>query len=166
MTVDSYRFVDFATRQVAKAWIAREPARDIPWAPLGKPLAECTVAVISSGAIALKSDKPFDQETERKNPWWGDPTHRVIPRDARGEDLEVYHLHIDTRFVREDLNCLLPLELLSDLEAGGEIGPVAGHHYSYMGYTLDPTSLLEDTVPKIITGLRNDEVDLVLLVPT
>ena len=164
--VDSYRFLDIVTRQMVKAWIAKEPSRDIPWAELQKPVRDCSVAVISSGAVALKSDTPFDQETERKNPWWSDPTHRVIPRDARGEDVEFYQLHIDASFAREDLNCLLPLALLAGLEEGGEIGRLAAHHYSFMGYTLDPTCLIEETTPKIIDGLRNDEVDLVLLIPT
>jgi D-proline reductase (dithiol) PrdB len=166
MTIDSYRFLSFGTGQIVKAWIAREPKRDLPWVPLGKPVSECSVAVISSGAIALRSDTPFDQETERKNPWWSDPTHRVIPREARGEDVEFYQLHIDASFAREDLNCLLPLELLAKMEEAGEIGRLAAHHYSYMGYTLDPTCLLEETTPKIIDGLKNDGVDLVLLVPT
>ena len=164
--VDSYRFLDFLTRQMVKAWIAKEPSRDIPWTTLPKPLGECSVALISSGAIALKSDTPFDQEGERRNPWWSDPTHRVIPRDARGEDVEFYQLHIDASFAREDLNCLLPLDLLAGLEEAEEIGRSAAHHYSYMGYTIDPTCLIEETTPKIIDGLRNDEVDLVLLVPT
>ena len=66
--VDSYRFLDPGTRQMVEGWIAREPERDIPWAPLGKPLGESTVAVISSGAIALRSDEPFDLEGERRNP--------------------------------------------------------------------------------------------------
>ena len=166
MQVDSYRFLDFVTRQMVKAWIAKEPLRDIPWTALRKPVRECSVAVISSGAIALRSDTPFDQETERRNPWWGDPTHRVIPRDARSGDVEFYHLHIDASFAREDLNCLLPLGLLAELEGAGEIGRSAAHHYSYMGYTIDPTCLIEETVPKIIEDLRHDEVDLVLLVPT
>lgn len=166
MPVDSHRFLSFGTSKLVKAWIAKEPARDVPWAPLPKPVTECTVSLISSGAMALKSDPPFDQEGERRNPWWSDPTHRVIPRNATGEDLEFYHLHVDDSFAREDLNCILPLELLAGFEEAGEIGRLAAHHYSYMGYTLDPTELLEETTPKIIDSLRNDQVDLVLLVPT
>ncbi len=77
--IDSFRFVDFVTKQIAKAWIAKEPKREIPWAPLEKPLHESTVAVISSGGIALKTDPPFDQDGERRNPWWGDPSYRIIP---------------------------------------------------------------------------------------
>ena len=164
--VDSWRFVDFVTRQVLKAWIAKEPTREIPWSPLKKPLAECTVALISSGAIALKTDVPFDQEGERKNPWWADPTYRIIPKTATERDIEIYHLHIDPSFGREDLNCILPLKLLDVMAMGGEIGRSAPRHYSFMGYTIDPTQLVEETTPKIIEDLREDGVDIVSLVPT
>jgi hypothetical protein len=34
-----------------------------------------------------------------------------------------------------------------------------------MGYILDATALLRDTVPQIIAGLRAQEVDAVVLVP-
>jgi D-proline reductase (dithiol) PrdB len=164
--IDSYRFLDFITRQVAKAWIATEPEREIPWTPLEKPLADCTVAVISSGGIALKTDTPFDQEGERINPWWGDPSHRVIPNTATSQDVELYHLHIDASFGRQDLNCLLPLQRLDELTEAGEIGRSSPRHYSFMGYQIDPTSLVEDTTPRMIRDLKEDGVDVVLLVPT
>ena len=38
MTIDSYRFHDFASRQVMKAWAAREEPGVIPFTPLAKPL--------------------------------------------------------------------------------------------------------------------------------
>jgi D-proline reductase (dithiol) PrdB len=164
--VDSYRFLDFGTRQVAKAWIKNEPLREVPWSPFKKPLVEATVSVISSAALALKTDEPFDQDGERRNPWWGDPSYRVIPRTATEEEVEIYHLHIDPSFGREDLNCILPLRRLEELQENGEIGSVAPRHYSYMGYTIDPTELLEVTVPEMVRDLREDEVDVVLLVPT
>ncbi|MBT8397361.1 MAG: hypothetical protein HKO65_06445 [Gemmatimonadetes bacterium] len=164
--VDSWRFVDAVTRKILKTWIGREPKRKIPWTPLSKPLSECTVALVSSGAIALKTDIPFDQEGERQNPWWGDPSYRKIPKDSTEEDVEVYHLHIDPTFGRQDLNCLLPVNRLAELEASGEIGRQSPRHFSYMGYTIDPRELLEDTTPDIIGDLREDGVDVVLLVPT
>jgi D-proline reductase (dithiol) PrdB len=165
-TVDSFRFVDFVTRKVLKSWIEREPERRIPWTPLEKPLSECRVAAITSGAVALRSDLPFDQEGERRNPWWSDPTFRVLPATATEKDTEVYHLHIDPTFGREDLNCLLPLGRLADLAEMGVIGEVAPRHLSYMGYTIDPTELIENSVPDMAEILLADEVDLVLLVPT
>jgi len=164
--VDSNRFLDFATRQVVKGWIQREAPKEMPWSPLTKPLSECRVAVVNSGGIALKSDPPFDQDGERRNPWWGDPSFRIIPSHTTEKDVEVYHLHIDPSFCRQDINCLIPLQRLDELEKSGEIGSVAPRHYSYMGYILEPTALLEETTPAIIEHLGEDQVDLVLLVPT
>jgi hypothetical protein len=35
---------------------------------LGEPLHQCSVALISLAGIALATDKPFEQEVERRNP--------------------------------------------------------------------------------------------------
>ena len=71
--VDSFRYLDFISRTMVKAWIEDAAPCTVPWAPLARPLSECTVAMLSSGGIALKTDKPFDQDGERRNPWWGIP---------------------------------------------------------------------------------------------
>src|SRR4029434_5138203 len=76
MAIDSYRFLDFATRQVMKAWAAREEPGVIPFTPLAKSLRECTVALVSTAAVARNNDRPFDQDGEWRNPWWGDPSFR------------------------------------------------------------------------------------------
>jgi hypothetical protein len=73
MSIDSYRFLDFAARQVVKAWAARQRPGMIPFTPLTKALGECTVALVSTAGVARTDDLPFDQEHERRNPWWGDP---------------------------------------------------------------------------------------------
>ncbi len=164
--VDSYRFLDPLTQTVIKSWIARETPRPIPWTLLKKPLSECTIALISSAGIALKTDRPFDQEGERRNPWWGDPTFRILPSETTAQDVGVYHLHIDPRFGLQDLNCLLPLQRLKELEQEGVVGRVAPHHYSIMGYILEPRVLLEETTPAIIQHLCEEQVDVVLLFPT
>lgn len=163
--VDAYRFLDFLTAKVVRSWTGMETPREIPWTPLSKPLADCTVALISSGGIALKTDEPFDQEGERQNPWWGDPSYRVIPRTATAEDIKVYHLHVNTHYPEQDLNCLLPLQRLAELEEAGIIGRSAPSHYSFMGYILQPETLLEDSTPAMIRGLQAEAVDAVVLVP-
>lgn len=163
--VDSYKYISGITKRLVKTWISKEEQRDIPWTPLNKPLAESTVALISSGGIALKDDRPFDQEGERLNPWWGDTSFRVIPRQTTEEDVEIYHLHIDPSYARRDINCLLPLQRLAALEANGEIGRMAPHHYSFMGYIPQPEALIEESVPAIIQGLQVEGVNVVVLVP-
>lgn len=163
--VDPYRFVDRLSRRVVDAWIKREPPREIPWTPLAKPLGDCRVALISTAGVALKEDRPFDQEGERQNPWWGDPSFRVIPHTATEEDVCIYHLHIDSGYAQQDLNCILPLQRLLALETAGEIGRSAPSHYSFMGYILQPQVLLEESTPAIIDRLQTENVDVVLLVP-
>jgi D-proline reductase (dithiol) PrdB len=162
--VDSYRFIGGITKRMIRSWIKLESPREIPWTPLSKPLSECTVALISTGGIALKTDHPFDQEGERQNPWWGDPSYRVIPQTARAEDIRVYHLHIDASLAEQDLNCLLPIERLAELAEIEKIGCVAPSHYSFMGYQLEPQELLEKSIPAIIEHLHADQVNVAVLV--
>ena len=163
--VDSFRFVDLGTRQVMRAWIAREPRRDPVWAPLAKPLSESRLAIVSSAAVALVDDEPFDAEGERHDPWWGDPSYRRIPAGARTGDVRLWHLHIDTRPGEQDLDCVLPLARTAELIAEGALGDIAATHYSLMGYLLRPETFFTTSVPAMIEGMQAEEVDAVLLVP-
>lgn len=163
--VDSYKFLDGITRRLVKSWIKREPQREIPWTPLSRPMAECTVALVSTGGIALKTDRPFDQEGERRNPWWGDPSYRIIPKTTRTEDIRVCHLHIDPVPAQSDINCLLPIERLNDLVTYGIVGRAAPSHYSFMGYVLKPQELLQKSIPAMIDQMHCEDVDVVVLIP-
>ena len=165
-SVDSYRFVDGMTRRVIKSWVRKEQARPIPWTPLSKAVSECRVALVSSAGVALNEDHPFDQQIERDNPWFADPSYRVIPQSASTGDLTLYHLHVEPTFFKQDMNCLLPIERLEELEKAGEIGRTAQSHFSYMGYTVQPGPLLENSVPSIVRQLREEAVDIVILVPS
>jgi hypothetical protein len=163
--VNSYRFLDGIPRRMMKHWATLGAPRQIPWSLLAKPMSQCTVSIVSSAAVALKTDQPFDQEIERQDPWSSDPSYRVLPRATTTGDVGVYHLHINTSFARQDLNCVMPLERLNQLEALGEIGQSAPSHYSYVGYTVRPDALLRHAVPGIIGQLRQEQVDAVVLVP-
>lgn len=165
MPIDSYRYVDFATRQVMKAWAAREEPGAIPFTPLAKPLRECTVALLSTAGIARNDDRPFDQERERRDPWWGDPSFRRIPLGTTESDIRLYHLHIDPRFGEADLDVVLPMRRLAELAGEGVVGRPAPTHYSIMGYILEPTELVENTAPAIAASMHDEDVDAVVLVP-
>jgi D-proline reductase (dithiol) PrdB len=165
MSIDSYRLLDFASRQVMKAWASRERPGIIPFAPLPKPLAECTVALISTAGIARHDDRPFDQEGERQNPWWGDPSFREIPFGTTERDVRLYHMHIDPRFGEADLDVVLPMRRLAELAEQGVVGRPAGRHYSLMGFILDPGVLVGQTAPAIAALMRADAVDAAALVP-
>jgi D-proline reductase (dithiol) PrdB len=164
--VDHNLYLDFLTRKLMRAWIEREqtPA-SIPWTPLRKPLAESMVAFVSSAGVARLCDHPFDQERERWDPWWGDPSYRLIPRATRTDAVSLYHLHIDTSFGERDLNCVLPLDRLADLEQMHVIGRSAQTHYSFVGYLLRPEEFLETSVPAMVARMHSERVDVVLLAP-
>jgi len=157
--------IGFANRQIVTAWTEREPSREIPWTPLEKPLSACRVALVSTAALAVDGDEPFDQEGERRNPWWGDPSFRVLPRDTRTGGAVSWHLHIDTSVPARDLDSVLPLARLAELESEGFVGSSAPSHYSFMGYILKEKELLESSVPAMIAQMKREEVDAVLLVP-
>ena len=165
MAIDSYRFLDFASRQIMKAWTARQEPGVIPFTPLPRPLGECTMALLSTAGVARNDDRPFDQEGERRNPWWGDPSFRKIPLGTTEKDVRLYHLHIDTRFGESDLDVVLPMRRLAELASEGMVGRPAPTHYSTMGYILDPTELVAKTAPAIIECLQAERVDAVVLVP-
>lgn len=163
--VDSYRYLRGVSKTLIKTWVKLESPREIPWTTLAKPLSESTVALISTGGIALKTDRPFDQEGERQNPWWGDPSYRIIPRGTMSGDIRVYHMHIDPRHGERDLNCLLPLDRLVELAETGKVGRAAPSHYSFMGYLLDPQELIMKSLPMMIEHLRADAVDAAVFIP-
>jgi D-proline reductase (dithiol) PrdB len=158
--------MDFLTRKVMKGWFEHEPRpADTPWTPLSKPLAECRIALVSSAGVALKTQRPFDQEGERRDPWWGDPGYRLIPRGTKSEEARLFHLHIDTAFGDRDINCVLPLDRLDELVSAGVVGAAAPSHYSFMGYLLRPAEFLRTSLPAMIERMRAEAVDVALLVP-
>jgi D-proline reductase (dithiol) PrdB len=167
MAIDSYRFLDFATRQIIKAWVGRQAldGSPIPWTPMTKPLAECTVALVTTAGVACTDDEPFDQDGERANPWWGDPTHRSIPQSATEHDVALHHLHIDRRFGEQDLDVVLPMRRLAELAAQGVVGRPADRHYSIMGYQLRAEVMERETAPAIAREMRAQGVDAAALVP-
>ena len=128
---------------------------DIPWTPLSRPLAQATVALVSTAGIHLCADTPFALKS--------DTSFRVIPRTARPTDLCITHEHYDRRDAARDPNLVFPLERLLELEAEGIVGRVADMHYGF-GFTDDPLDLL---APGREVGalLAQAGVDLALLVP-
>jgi len=152
------------------AWIntfipAESYSGTIPFTPLEKPVSECRIAAVTSAGISMKSDPPFDMEREKAEPDWGDPTHRVIPKHAIGSDISVNHLHINTSYISRDINVILPLQRLADLHAQGMIGAVADSHYSFYGFQWKHETYLDTGIAPMITQMKQEGVDAVVLTP-
>lgn len=123
------------------------------------------MALLSTAGVARNDDLPFDQEGERRNPWWGDPSFRRIPLGTTEKDVRLYHMHIDPRFGEADLDVVLPMRRLTELSLEGVVGRPATTHYSIMGYILEPTKLLEETTPTIAAQMHAESVDAAALFP-
>jgi len=165
--VDPWRFAGgFLKNMLSKAIPDRKFEGEIPWAPLGRPLAEAKVALLSTAGLSMKDDAPFDMEFERQNPTKGDSSWRRLRADATSESIEANHLHIDTGYIEKDLNVALPLDRLRELVAAGRVGSLAESHYSIMGFQGNDSSRLEqESAPAIAEAMRSEEVDLALLAP-
>jgi D-proline reductase (dithiol) PrdB len=165
MTVDSYKYLPRSMKTMYEATpVTTEPAA---WAPLAKPLSRCRLALMTSAGIYLKdSQEPFDEERERQNPEWGDPTYREIPTDVRQAQIACSHLHINHQDLLEDVDEVLPLRAFQKLAAEGVIGELAPLHYSFMGYQeRQLKDWREVQGPELAAKLRERAVDVLLLAP-
>ena len=165
--VDAFRFTGRLIKKIiVEAIDGTLPPATIPWAIPAKPLAQSRVALLTTAGISMLNDTPFDMEAERKNPVWGDPSWRKIRNDASSDDVAVNHLHIDTNYIKSDINVALPLHPLADLVAAEFVGSSAPNHYSIMGFQGEDSSTLENlSGPEIAQAMHNDEVDLAILAP-
>jgi D-proline reductase (dithiol) PrdB len=165
-TVDGFRFIPPSLKAWIKKDIPDQPySAKIPWTALNKSIKETTFTLVTTAGISMKTDAPFDLEREKVEPAWGDPSYREIPRTATEKDIEVSHLHINTNYIRQDINVMLPLTRFQEFETEGIIGKLAPTCYSYYGFQLDPTVLLNETMPQVAVRMREENVEAVLLTP-
>jgi len=169
MPVDSFKYLP---RLIAAVYQVtdREPELPIPWTPFSRPLAESKFGLVTSGGLYQPGvEPPFDLEREREQPTWGDPTYRTIPSDIQQEQLGASHLHINTRWVLEDINVLLPVQRFRELVSEGRIGGLARYAYSFMGYQgypPDASAWRELYGPQVAEKLKAEGVNCVLMTPS
>ncbi len=72
-------------------------------------------------------------------------------------------VNFDRSAYQQDVNVCFPLEHLQTLVDSGEIGSVSNWHYSFMGSTAPER--MEPAAKEVCKQLRDDDVDLVLLIP-
>lgn len=121
------------------------------------PLADSTVAVISTAGMHRRDDPPFTP---------GAVDYRIVPRGVDWGEMVVSHIsaNFDRSGLADDPNVALPLDRLDELAAAGEIGGVSQWHYTFMGALPNP-EMLEQTGTEVGRLLAEDGVDVALLVP-
>ncbi|MEW6113902.1 MAG: glycine/sarcosine/betaine reductase selenoprotein B family protein [Thermodesulfobacteriota bacterium] len=164
--VDGYRFLPPSLAAWVQTFIPDENfSGTIPWTPLSKPVKQATIALVTSSGISMKSDPPFDMEREKREPLWGDRSFRSIPREATEKDIDANHLHINTGYVLQDINVMLPLTRMKELEAEGIIGRLAPTSYSFYGFQWQNTDFLTEAIEPMCKNMKAEGVDAVILTP-
>lgn len=150
---------------VKKRWAQKFNAlesKTIPWTPLQKPLSQCKIALITTGGVHLKNDNPFDMEVKN-----GDPTYRKIPSTVAQKDITITHNYYNHSDADQDINLVFPIDILRDVQHEGFVGESAAFFYSFMGH-IDKhhiKTLVEQTAKEVAYQLKQERVDIALLVP-
>lgn len=134
----------------------------VPWTPLRRPLAESRLALVSSAGFILPGQEPF-----KVNLAGGDGSFREIPSDTDVSLLIDTHRseNFDHEGMVRDPNIAFPIDRVRELAAAGRIGEVNHRHLSFMGSITAPGRLMRDHAPEAARQLREDGVDVALLVP-
>ena len=131
-----------------------------PLTPLRKPLAECTVSMLTSGGISQCSMPAFDPMARND--------HRVdaIPCDVAASDFQIHDSYYDHSDADTDINCQFPIDRLRELAEQRVIGAIAPRFWSgFMGRIYNRTKVLEESGPAFAAELERDGVDVLIAVP-
>lgn len=145
-----------------------------PFTPMGKPLSESRLSLISSSGFFVQGHdpQPFGVEAMTQDEAAARiqeflkiaPVLTSIPFDTPQEKLQVRHGGYDVRAAQADTNVVFPIHLLAEMERAGVIGSLTPNAYSFVGAT-SQIRLLKQVGPQWVGMLQDQEVDAVLLVP-
>jgi hypothetical protein len=126
----------------------------IPYTPFRKKLEESSICLVTTAAVRHKQDKPFNIE--------GDASFRVIRSESTGADLTYDDAHFDHACADNDINCIFPIDRLTELAREQRIGGLTEQHFS-MGFSQALRELRETTIPALVRELDKVRPDAVLL---
>ena len=161
--MDPIRYVDaLAARYGAMGFPTYDWSRhdDAPLTPLEKPLAECTVTMLTSGGISQCSMPAWDPDARN------DFRLDQIPADADSGGFQIHDSYYDHSDAYVDLNCVFPIDRLREMAEAGEIGAVAPRFWSgFMGRIYKRRAVMEEHAPALAMALKADGVDVFAGIP-
>jgi hypothetical protein len=136
---------------------------NVPFTPLQKPLNQSTLALVTTAV-------PFDVSKGPQGPTapynaaakFYDPYIRSIDEDA---DLRIAHVGIDRQNANmQDSNCWFPLAAAKRAATNERIQSLSKHFYG-LPTNRSQRHTLEIDAPLILNKLRDDHVDVAMLIP-
>jgi D-proline reductase (dithiol) PrdB len=141
----------------AYQWTINQTA---PLTPMSKALGECTVAMLTSGGVSRCDTAPFNPMARN------DLRLDTIPEGTPPTFFEINDAYYNHSDADRDINCIFPIERLRELATEHAIGAVAEHHYSgFMGRIYTRSAVINEAAPALVKKLRDERVDVFLLVP-
>jgi D-proline reductase (dithiol) PrdB len=133
--------------------------QETPFVPLGRPLARCRVALVTTAGLHRRGDRVFAPAEQG---------YRVIAADTPAADIVQSHTSIgfDRVATMRDLNVTFPIDRLRELVARGVLGGLGPNHYSFMGALREAARVEGETGPEVGRKLREEGVDAVVMTPT
>lgn len=135
--------------------------RAVHFTPLRKPLAESRVALVSTGGIRLRTQRPFD--VLRPD---GDWSIRAIPSDSAAHDIRIDHTHYNHGDADDDVNCMFPIDRVRELIDAGFIGGMTRTFFGMMGFIPNGRHVVEEAGPELARCLSAEGTDVVFLTPS
>jgi hypothetical protein len=132
--------------------------RDVPFARLARPLADCRVTLITT-ASPHRDQRPRDGVLRADKAVWSGPTAEPPDRlytDDLAWDKEATHT--------DDVESFLPLRQLAGFAAAGRIGSVAERFHG-VPTDYSQRNTCEQDAPEILRRCVEDGVEAALLVP-
>jgi betaine reductase len=127
-----------------------------------KDLSQARVMLITDGGLVPKGNPDRIQGTAATR--WG--SYSIEGRDdLRGEEYEISHGGYDARFVQEDPDRLVPLDVLREMEKRGVIGKLHDEFISTSG-RVNPLSNTRRLGREMAQKIKRDGVDAVILTST
>ena len=137
----------------------RQQEDPLPWSSVSKPLSESTLALLCSNAYMTEAG-------HRTGPGEHECRFRTIAAEA-GRDEPTAHPAGELDLPRRERERLLPvLDRARLLVESGRLGRLSPRHLSLSGAVIAPSRLLEETRRTVVRQFVDDQVDVVLLVPT
>jgi hypothetical protein len=137
-------------------WQRKDPPA---WTPLSRPLSESTLALVCSNAYMTEAG-------HRVGPGEHESRFRMIPAEAHRDEPTAYSAGGLDLAGREDERLLPVLDRARTLVESGRIGRLSPRHLSLSGAVVSPSRVVEETNHAAVLQLADDQVDVVLLVPT
>jgi glycine reductase complex component B subunit gamma len=134
----------------------------IPMPAAVKDLSKAKVMLITDGGLVPKGNPDRIEGTAATR--WG--SYSIEGRsDLQGEEYEVSHGGYDTRFVQEDPDRLVPLDVMREMETSGIIGKLHNEFISTCGRS-NPLSNTRRLGREMAEKIKQEGVDAVILTST